>query len=90
MGSPEARRHETQITEMDHGDRSLGAEFLALVREILGEPSLELRDNFLDVGGHSLLAIELSDRVDERFGKELSMRRLYEERLQDVVDDMAV
>lgn len=34
-------------------------------------------DNFLDVGGHSMIAISLNEKIRHQFGLTLSMERLY-------------
>ncbi|EHY4895189.1 hypothetical protein K4I10_004349 [Salmonella enterica] len=51
-------------------------EFL-LERPVTGE------DNFLDVGGHSMMAISLNERIRNQFGLTLSMERLYNSTLTE-------
>ncbi len=46
--------------------------------EILEEPATA-QDNFLDLGGHSMLAIELNERVSGALGVELDLQILFEE-----------
>ncbi|WP_405783763.1 phosphopantetheine-binding protein [Streptomyces sp. NBC_00859] len=46
--------------------------------EILEEPA-SAQDNFLDLGGHSMLAAELNQRVKDTFGAELDLQLLFEE-----------
>ncbi|MFD3546461.1 phosphopantetheine-binding protein [Streptomyces sp. NPDC058655] len=51
--------------------------------ELLEEPATA-EDNFLDLGGHSALALELNDRIKERFHVEADMQLLFERSLGDV------
>lgn len=57
--------------------------------ELLEEPDVSLEDNFLDRGGHSLLAVELSVRIEERFGAPINMRVLFENSIREVADELA-
>ncbi|WP_405947609.1 phosphopantetheine-binding protein [Streptomyces prunicolor] len=45
--------------------------------QILEEPA-SAQDNFLDLGGHSMLAAELNQRVFDTFGAELDLQLLFE------------
>ena len=51
---------------------------LALMRQLLHDESIGLRDNFFLVGGHSLLGMQLLMRLGSEFGVELSLRQLFE------------
>ena len=57
--------------------------YLSWLGEIL-EQQILASDNFLDVGGHSMIAISLNERVKKEFGLTLSMERLYNATLEDV------
>ena len=39
---------------------------------------ISVTDNFFDIGGHSLLAVQIVTRVKEKYDVEFSMRRLFE------------
>jgi acyl carrier protein len=59
------------VTDPDHGqvDRSTCmARFLTVLAEAFGEDSLTLTDHFLDLGGDSLDAVIVMDRIDLEFG----------------------
>ncbi|MGA2078247.1 MAG: amino acid adenylation domain-containing protein, partial [Terriglobia bacterium] len=46
--------------------------------DILGVESVSVRDNFFDLGGHSLKALRVLARIHEAFGLELPVRCLFE------------
>jgi acyl carrier protein len=62
---------------------------LQWVGELLGDPQVRLEDNFLDLGGHSMLAVELSRRAQERLGAPCDMRVLFESSLSQVADQLS-
>jgi acyl-coenzyme A synthetase/AMP-(fatty) acid ligase len=45
-----------------------------LWQEILGVPRVGARDNFFDIGGHSLLCLQMTARLEERTGTRLNPR----------------
>ena len=47
-------------------------------QEVLGIEAVGIHDNFFDVGGHSLKAMQLTSRVDRAFGVSLPLRRIFE------------
>jgi acyl carrier protein len=59
------------VTDSDpcHGDRLASIErFLTVLSEVFGVPDLTLTDHFLDIGGDSLDAVIVMDRIDLEFG----------------------
>jgi thioesterase domain-containing protein/acyl carrier protein len=46
--------------------------------ELLAIQKIGVKDNFFELGGHSLLAIRLVSRIEQSFGKELSLASLLE------------
>ncbi|HSF40807.1 MAG TPA: amino acid adenylation domain-containing protein, partial [Thermoanaerobaculia bacterium] len=46
-------------------------------REVLGVPEVGAGDNFFDLGGHSLLLVEVQTRLKERLGEEVSLLDLF-------------
>jgi aryl carrier-like protein len=47
-------------------------------QELLRLPQVGIRDNFFEIGGHSLLAMQLMARVRSAFHAELSLRNIFE------------
>ena len=50
----------------------------AIVAELLGSEEFGMTDNFFDVGGDSLLAIEFVALIEERFGRFVDFDRLFD------------
>jgi len=51
---------------------------IELWEEVLRTRGIQATDNFFDVGGHSLLAVELIYRIEEVFGSRLAIHVLFE------------
>jgi hypothetical protein len=47
-------------------------------REVLGTPRVDAGDDFFDLGGHSLLGMQVLSRVRQRWGVELPVRALFD------------
>ncbi|MBB2911044.1 hypothetical protein FHS43_002309 [Streptosporangium becharense] len=56
---------------------------------VLGEPEVSPRDNFLDLGGHSILALRLCRYAKERLGAEYDLMVLFEEDLASAAAELA-
>lgn len=63
----ETKIHSPQIEEMR-----------TIWQKVLGVKSLSDKDNFFDIGGNSLLAVELSNKVAKHFGSGFQLRTLLE------------
>ncbi len=50
----------------------------AIWREVLGVERIGARDNFFQLGGHSLLVVQVLDRVRSRLSVELPARAMFE------------
>ncbi|WP_326520647.1 non-ribosomal peptide synthetase [Xanthomonas sp. 3058] len=63
-------------------DPAQGATECALAEiwcELLGVGTVNRHDNFFDIGGHSLLAVQLATRIQARLGRRLPLSRLFAE-----------
>ncbi|KST68574.1 amino acid adenylation domain-containing protein [Mastigocoleus testarum] len=56
----------------------LESELAQIWSEILDVRLIGVRDNFFDLGGHSLLSVRLMDRVKQKFAKNLSLATLFQ------------
>jgi thioesterase domain-containing protein/acyl carrier protein len=45
--------------------------------DVLNRKPISVRDNFFEVGGHSLLAVRLFDQIEKHFGKKLPLDTLW-------------
>ena len=55
----------------------LERELAELWAELLNLPTIGVRDNFFEIGGHSLLAVQLLSRVRQTYGVDLSLEIVY-------------
>ena len=73
------------------GDDPLALRIAAIWREVLGVRRVGLHDSFFDLGGDSLIALQVTSRLREAFPVELPMRALFEtptlSGLRDVVEE---
>lgn len=51
---------------------------LEIWRRVLGQQGITFNDNFFDLGGHSMLALQLFAEIDDQFGVSLPLALLYE------------
>ncbi|MBX0293013.1 amino acid adenylation domain-containing protein [Hymenobacter sp. HSC-4F20] len=52
-------------------------EMVAIWQELLGLPKVSVKDNFFDLGGHSLKATQLISRISERLGATLRLSEIF-------------
>ncbi len=65
-------------TDLHEHHQTKVAEFLELCSEILGVVGpVSLDDNFFDLGGDSLIAIELAARASELFEHEIELETIF-------------
>jgi thioester reductase-like protein len=55
--------------------------------EVLNVKPVGVTDNFFDLGGHSLLVVRLMSRIQEEFGRELSLATIFQ---QPTIEQLAV
>ncbi|PHM62786.1 phosphopantetheine-binding protein [Xenorhabdus ishibashii] len=56
--------------------------YLALLESML-EKTVKSNDNFIDVGGHSMIAILLNEKIKNEFSLILSMEKLFNATLNE-------
>ncbi|WP_017539644.1 phosphopantetheine-binding protein [Nocardiopsis halophila] len=66
--------------------RDLTVEWAA---RMLDAPDAEPEDNFVDLGGHSILALRMCRFAKERFGEEYDLMVLFESDLATAAADLA-
>ncbi|HZR16253.1 MAG TPA: amino acid adenylation domain-containing protein [Verrucomicrobiae bacterium] len=64
--------------QCDNPITGIQADLAAIWGEVLQIQEVGIHDNFLELGGDSLLAMQVLARVRERFGFELTLSRLFE------------
>ncbi|MBV9385234.1 MAG: amino acid adenylation domain-containing protein, partial [Chroococcidiopsidaceae cyanobacterium CP_BM_ER_R8_30] len=57
---------------------SIELQLTRIWQEILGTRSIGVRDNFFDLGGHSLIAVSLFEKIKKIFGKNLPLAILFQ------------
>lgn len=50
---------------------------IMLWQEILGIEEIGINDNFFDLGGHSLKAVDLTSRIHKEFSRKISLKQLF-------------
>ncbi len=69
----------TQREDRYMAPRSPTEEILAGIwKEVLGMERVGVEDNFFDLGGHSLIAVQVLSRVRAAFGVDVPLRRVFE------------
>jgi hypothetical protein len=73
---------------MSRGPRTHGEQLVATVwRELLGVERIAVSDNFLDLGGHSLLIMQAIAKLEARTGKRISPRTFIFQTLEQIARD---
>jgi len=58
-----------------------------IFKSVLDVPRVSVRENFFDLGGHSLLVMKLIRRIELEFGKRLTMSAVFQSR---TIEDLAL
>jgi acyl carrier protein len=66
---------------------TLGDAVVEIVRDLVGEPGITAAENFFDVGGNSITAIQTVSRLRDRFGVTIEWTAVL---LTESLDDIAV
>ena len=66
-------------------------ELVSIWEDVLNHNHIGVRDNFFEIGGHSLLAVYMFDRIKKKYGKELPLATLFQaptiEELSNILRD---
>jgi len=65
-------------------EESVTASIVRWLRILLEDEEIDANDNFLDIGGYSMLAVELNSLLVEAYKVELDIKLLYENSLREV------
>ncbi|CAL2108048.1 conserved hypothetical protein [Tenacibaculum sp. 190524A02b] len=60
-------------TEMTQVEKQL----LNVFKELLDDDAINILDNFFEIGGNSLLAVQLTSRIHKEFGVKLTLKELF-------------
>lgn len=61
---------------------------LEVCRELIGSESIGLDDNFFDVGGHSLLVVAMTSRIEKQTGTRLSILKVATSSLRSLAKEL--
>ena len=69
------RREETVSTRgpANEAERTIAA----IVQDVLGVDGVDMEENFFDLGGNSLLLVQVHGRLQEEFGRDIAMVELF-------------
>ena len=74
LPAPETKAVEQTIPPRDATELSL----FHIWSDVLRTENFGIRDNFFDLGGHSLNAVALSSRIGETYGEKMSVRTVFD------------
>jgi len=84
LPAPDTRLPEPAVANY-RGPRTHSEELVATVwRELLGVERISIADNFLDLGGHSLLIMQAIAKLEARTGKRISPRAFIFQTLEQI------
>ncbi|MFL6256007.1 MAG: non-ribosomal peptide synthetase, partial [Pyrinomonadaceae bacterium] len=76
LPAPDSERPETGVSYVAPRDR-IEETVARIWQEVLGVERVGAHDNFFDLGGHSLLMVQVHSRLRETFRKEIAMVELF-------------
>jgi amino acid adenylation domain-containing protein len=88
LPAPDVAPAAPAAAETSRGPRTHGEQLVATVwRELLGVERIAVSDNFLDLGGHSLLIMQAIAKLEARTGKRISPRTFIFQTLEQIARD---
>jgi amino acid adenylation domain-containing protein len=76
LPAPEIQAEPGELCAQPRGN--LEAELQKIWEEALGRKPIGIRENFFDLGGHSILAVKVFAQIEKRLGKKLSIVALFQ------------
>ena len=73
---PDGQLHSTSVFEVPRNESE--QTLLAIWQEVLSVQSISIHDNFFEIGGHSLLAMQVVSRVQEAFALDIPLAQLFD------------
>ena len=77
LPAPDGLRQEPVSTFVSPSD-DLEIQLTKIWENVLGKKPISVKDNFFDVGGHSLLAVRLLAQIEKAFGKNFPLATLFQ------------
>jgi aspartate racemase len=77
LPAPDGLRQEPASTFVPPSD-DLEIQLTKIWENVLGKKPISVKDNFFDVGGHSLLSVRLLTQINKAFGKSLPLAALFQ------------
>ncbi|MFO1460890.1 MAG: amino acid adenylation domain-containing protein [Verrucomicrobiota bacterium] len=71
QAGPGPARYEAPRDELERG-------LTVLFEKALGRSRISIHDDFFDLGGHSMIAIQLLSQIDQQYGRSLPLETLFE------------
>ncbi len=64
------------------------APLLSIFSTAVANPAVTVADNFLDVGGNSLVAVKVLNEIQQQFGQSVSMLSLFENTIEQIAAEL--
>jgi acyl carrier protein len=77
LPAPDAIQREVQDLSVESSN-TVERQLIDIWQEVLGTKLIGVNDNFFEIGGHSLLAVQLLARIERAFGQHISVANLYQ------------
>lgn len=71
-------RKRSRVTEIVKPKNQVEETLLSIWREVLGREELSTKSNFFEVGGDSLLLVEMRNKIKQQLGKHVATTKLFE------------
>lgn len=69
---------QSEATQFPPNSSAVDPKMVEIWSEILGIEEIEPDDNFFEMGGHSLLAIKIANRIRDRYSVEIPLKNLFQ------------